>query len=113
MAFAKKWEPESWSSKIFGREEPLEWDKETGVGCDPSCGAVIDTGTSLLTPPPEVVDLIQKSIEAKDIEDCSDLSKFPTLAFKLNGKDLSLPPQSYIGDAGMMQMNELQGVNLH
>merc|ERR1719265_896210 len=76
----------------FGQNS--DWDKETSVGCSPSCGAVVDTGTSLLTPPPEAVDLIQRAIEAKDIEDRSDLSKFPTLSFKLNGQDLSLPPQS-------------------
>jgi len=113
MAFAKKWEiSDIWSDISKQFKDPDEWDKETSIGCDPSCGAVIDTGTSLLTPPPEAVDQIQRAIEAKDIEDCSDLSKFPTLAFKLNGQDLSLPPQSYIGDAGLQDPLEFRNVHL-
>jgi hypothetical protein len=93
----------------FGR---VNWDKETVVGCNPHCGAVVDTGTSLFTPPPEVVDQIQLAIESKDIQDCSDLSKFPTLAFKLGDKEFTLPPESYIGDAGDQSPENFKNVHL-
>jgi len=72
----------------------------TQVGCQPSCGGIIDTGTSLITPPKAVVDAITAQIESGSIEDCSDLTKFPAFEFKLGDHQLSLPPSSYIADAG-------------
>jgi len=80
---------------------------KTVVGCNPSCGGVVDTGTSLLTPPKTVIDAITKSIEKGKIEDCSDLSKFPDFVFKLGDHTFSLPPTSYIADAGVQQIEVL------
>jgi hypothetical protein len=84
---------------------------EGKVGCQDGCGAVIDTGTSLITPPKEVIDAIMMEVESGGVEDCSDVSKFPTLHFKLNGQEFSLPPQSYIADAGSMGMDD--AVDMH
>jgi len=74
------------------------------VGCKPSCGGIMDTGTSLMTPPQAVVSAIQEKIENGKIEDCSDLSKFPDFEFKLGDHWMSLPASSYIGDAGSQEM---------
>lgn len=68
------------------------------TGCQPSCGAVIDTGTSLLSPPKEVIEQISEMLDKGDIKDCSDMSKFPTLSFTLGDKEFSLPPEAYIGE---------------
>jgi hypothetical protein len=76
----------------------------TSVGCEPSCGGIMDTGTSLLTPPQAVVTAVQKKIENGDIEDCSDLSKFPDFEFQLGEHKMSLPASTYIGDAGTQQI---------
>jgi len=65
--------------------------------CEPSCGAIIDTGTSLLTPPKEVIEQISKLLDHGHITDCSDMSKFPTLTFQLGDKEFSLPPEAYVG----------------
>merc|ERR1719265_2998631 len=70
------------------------------VGCEPSCGGIVDTGTSLMTPPAAVVQAIQKKIESGSIEDCSDLSKFPDFVFNMGDHQLSLPASSYVADAG-------------
>lgn len=70
------------------------------IGCTPSCGGIVDTGTSLITPPKAVVMALKKKIENSSIEDCSDLSKFPDFVFKLGEHTFSLPPSSYIADAG-------------
>lgn len=67
-------------------------------GCQPSCGAVIDTGTSLLSPPKEVIQQISKLLDEGHITDCSDMKKFPTLTFSLGDKEFSLPPEAYIGE---------------
>jgi hypothetical protein len=90
--------------KMVGAPGFLGLHSDKNVGCQPSCGGIIDTGTSLITPPPSVVQAIQASLENGDVEDCSDLSRFPTFEFKLNGATLSLPPQSYIADAGYTEV---------
>jgi len=74
------------------------------VGCKPSCGGIIDTGTSLFTPPQSVIDKIKDKITSGNIEDCSDISKFPTFEFKLGEHKMSLPPSAYIADAGKQQI---------
>jgi len=74
------------------------------VGCNPSCGGIIDTGTSLITPPAAVVKAISEQIEKGDIKDCSDLSKFPDFVFNFGEHTLSLPASAYIADAGVRQI---------
>merc|ERR1719265_3125429 len=74
------------------------------VGCEPSCGGIVDTGTSLITPPAAVVSAIQQKIESGKIEDCSDLSKFPDFVFNMGDHTLSLPASSYVADAGSQQV---------
>jgi len=74
------------------------------MGCNPSCGGIMDTGTSLMTPPQAVIDAITKKLEKSKVEDCSDISKFPDFVFKLGDHTLSLPPSSYIADAGTQQI---------
>jgi len=74
------------------------------VGCNPSCGGIIDTGTSLMTPPASVVKAISAQIENGDIQDCSDLTKFPDFCFKLGEHELCLPASSYVADAGVQQI---------
>jgi len=76
------------------------WGKYKKIGCSPSCGAIIDTGTSLLTPPKEMITQINKALNKGHIKDCSDMSKFPTLNFKLGNQEFSLPPETYIGKVG-------------
>jgi len=91
------WATPSTGYKLMGSSGP--WSKKGGlkVGCEPSCGAIIDTGTSLLTPPADFIKHIDKALNKGHIKDCSDMSKFPTLHFKFGDVELSLPPETYIG----------------
>lgn len=81
------------------------------VGCNPDngpqekigCGAIIDSGTSLLTLPSQVVDGLFKSLSARGHLDCDDFSQWPDLEFTLKEHfdseeevHLSLPPQAYV-----------------
>jgi len=84
-----------WATKVvsFG----IQGQKHAFQACEPSCGAVIDTGTSLLTPPKEVIEQISHLLDRGGVQDCSDMTKFPTLEFTLGDQHFSLPPEAYIG----------------
>lgn len=66
-----------------------------------TCSAIIDTGTSLLAAPTDVVEKISTAVEdwASEGGTCDDVSKLPDLQFYLNDQLFSLPPESYVGEA--------------
>mmetsp|Transcript_55422 Transcript_55422/g.171676 ORF Transcript_55422/g.171676 Transcript_55422/m.171676 type:complete len:480 (-) Transcript_55422:92-1531(-) len=71
---------------------------EIAVGCQPSCGAIVDTGTSLMGVPTSVFNAIAGAINSGGYAtDCGDLSKFPDLVMSVGGHKLRFPPSSYIG----------------
>lgn len=68
---------------------------DTSKLCKPSCGALIDSGTSLLTFPrsaSHITEALKKKVKA----DCSNLDQLPTLYFELDGAEVVLPPKAYI-----------------
>lgn len=71
-------------------------DKAISLGCTNGCGAIIDSGTSLLTVPSQVADLALEALNKLDA-DCNDIRKFPHLKFNLGGLELTLPPEAYVG----------------
>lgn len=60
--------------------------------CQTGCGAVIDSGTSLLALPEDSFDTLSRVI----LEGGCDLRRVPHLRFKLEGFQYSLPPDAYI-----------------
>jgi len=66
------------------------------LGCSPSCGAIIDTGTSLVGVPSLIYQKARKGLEDMG-GDCRNLSSLPTLRFKLGGNDFELPPEAFVG----------------
>jgi hypothetical protein len=66
------------------------------VGCQSGCAAVIDSGTSLIAAPTEVIQKVDEALERLN-EDCSNLWELPDLVFLLDGKEFSLPPDAYVG----------------
>merc|ERR1719487_1428838 len=74
----------------------------TVVGCEKkACYTVVDTGTSLLSLPGDVISHIRKILEDLGPEfDCSQINKLPELEFDLGGHTFSLPPEAYVADAG-------------
>ncbi|XP_021540574.1 pepsin F-like [Neomonachus schauinslandi] len=75
---------------------------EMVIACDGGCEAIIDTGTSLLIGPSDVVFNIQKIIDAKQsysgeyIIDCDAVSTLPDIVFTINGINYSVPASAYI-----------------
>lgn len=69
----------------------------TVIDCKSGCGAVVDTGTSLLAMP-QISQLRMERALSRVKGSCADLRTWPDFRFKLNGKSFSLPADSYIGD---------------
>merc|ERR1719161_816240 len=67
--------------------------KPTGL-CEGSCQVAVDTGTSMLAGPSDLVDKLSNQIGASS--DCSNFAALPKLGFKLGDKVLNLDPEDYM-----------------
>lgn len=65
------------------------------LGCEQGCEVMLDTGTSLLAMPPDVVKKIHDVIKSRK-PDCNNMMELPHLVFEMNGKTFSLPPDVYV-----------------
>jgi len=73
--------------------------KAVHIGCGPKagpCGAVLDSGTSLIAAPREAIALVEQALKQVG-GDCSKLDDFPDLHFEIGGSEFTLPPESYVG----------------
>nr|XP_020468739.1 gastricsin-like [Monopterus albus] len=75
--------------------------QETGW-CSQGCQSIVDTGTSSLTAPSQLLGNIMQAIGAQENQygnymvDCSQINNLPTLSFVVSGVALPLPPSAYI-----------------
>ncbi|XP_068458764.1 gastricsin-like [Clinocottus analis] len=75
--------------------------QETGW-CSQGCQSIVDTGTSTLTAPSQLLGNIMQSIGAQQNQyglymvDCSQINNLPTLSFVISGVSFPLPPSAYI-----------------
>eukprot|EP00930_Biecheleria_cincta_P104015 TRINITY_DN96148_c0_g1_i1.p1 TRINITY_DN96148_c0_g1~~TRINITY_DN96148_c0_g1_i1.p1 ORF type:complete len:461 (-),score=88.99 TRINITY_DN96148_c0_g1_i1:54-1436(-) len=83
-----------WATKLSQFKVDIDG-LDTSKMCKPSCGALIDSGTSLLTFP-RSASHITEALKNKVKSDCSNLDKLPTLYFELDGAEVVLPPRAYI-----------------
>jgi len=69
--------------------------------CSPSCGAIIDSGTSLIAAPPSAHALIEG---LKDMikPDCSNVDSWPIFHLTVGGVPIELPPRAYVIKASML-----------
>jgi hypothetical protein len=63
--------------------------------CSPSCGAIIDSGTSLIAAPPSAMPIVRQ-LSSMVKKDCSNLHELPMLRFRLGDQVLELPPKAYV-----------------
>eukprot|EP00928_Gymnodinium_smaydae_P006227 TRINITY_DN1217_c0_g1_i7.p1 TRINITY_DN1217_c0_g1~~TRINITY_DN1217_c0_g1_i7.p1 ORF type:complete len:556 (-),score=113.19 TRINITY_DN1217_c0_g1_i7:266-1933(-) len=62
--------------------------------CDGKCQVAVDTGTSMLAGPTELVDKLNNMVNAKD--DCSNFNELPNLGFQIGDTVLNLQPDDYM-----------------
>jgi len=78
------------------------------LGCyEDGCGALVDSGTSLLAVPTAVINKLLQYLENMGAN-CSKLSTLPDLVFEMNGMRFSLPPDSYVAEVKGNMPNYLQ-----
>jgi len=66
--------------------------------CDGQCQVAVDTGTSMLAGPSDLVDKLTSMVNAKD--DCSNFNELPNLGFQLGDMVLNLKPDDYMDRTG-------------
>jgi hypothetical protein len=69
--------------------------------CSPSCGAIIDSGTSLIAAPPSASGLIN-ALKSMIKADCSNIDSLPILHLTVGGVPIELPPRAYVIKASML-----------
>lgn len=62
--------------------------------CGGGCQVAVDTGTSMLAGPSDLVDKLSNLLAAKD--DCSNYASLPKLGFQIGDKVLNLKPDDYM-----------------
>jgi len=62
--------------------------------CDNGCQVAVDTGTSMLAGPSDLVDKLTNKINVK--EDCSNFDELPKLGFQMGDRVLNLRPDDYV-----------------
>merc|ERR1719277_644699 len=84
------WAPvkvESWWQVAI---DDITFNNEPKGLCGGACQVAVDTGTSMLAGPSELVDKLTNMLNIKG--DCSNFNSLPKLGFKLGGKVLNLAP---------------------
>jgi hypothetical protein len=74
--------------------DDITFNNEVSNLCDGKCQVAVDTGTSMLAGPSDLVDKLSDKVSAKD--DCSNFATLPTLGFKIGDKVLNLSPDDYM-----------------
>jgi len=66
--------------------------------CNGDCEVAVDTGTSMLAGPSDLVDKLSSKVNVKD--DCSNFNELPNLGFQMGDKVLNLKPDDYVDRDG-------------
>jgi len=78
--------------------DDITFDNKPKNLCADGCEVAVDTGTSMLAGPTDLVDKLSKMLGAK--EDCSNFNSLPKLGFQIGDKVLNLKPDDYMDSTG-------------
>jgi hypothetical protein len=80
--------------KVFDRDNTLEGKV---LGCEGGCGALLDSGTSLMALPGSVInELVHLTLQPGF--NCSNMWELPSIKAKLGGQEIILPPDAYVSE---------------
>merc|ERR1719161_2241734 len=82
------WTPSQKAAKVKGSSEAKKLSNK-------KFSMLVDTGTTLLSLPQDVMDELDRALEEID-SDCSKMDQLPSLAFEIDGVKHTLPPNTYI-----------------
>merc|ERR1719162_1464979 len=74
--------------------DDITFDNKPRGLCSGNCQVAVDTGTSMLAGPSDLVDKLTNMLGAKT--DCSNFASLPKLGFQLGDKVLNLMPEDYM-----------------
>uniref|UniRef100_A0A0G4I5N1 Peptidase A1 domain-containing protein n=1 Tax=Chromera velia CCMP2878 TaxID=1169474 RepID=A0A0G4I5N1_9ALVE len=102
-----EWKPERMSSELFwvpvshpgywqvGMQDIVIGNKATGLcGGHSGCQVAVDTGTSLMAGPTEIIDALVETLDVA--ADCSNFDSLPDLGFLLGDHVLNLRAEDYV-----------------
>jgi cathepsin E len=92
------WAPVSHQSYWQVAIDDITFDNRPTGLCDGGCQVAVDTGTSMLAGPSDLVDKLTEKLGAKS--DCSNFNELPNLGFSLGGRNLNLAPDDYMDHSG-------------
>jgi hypothetical protein len=78
--------------------DDITFDNKPKQLCGGGCNVAVDTGTSMLAGPSDLVDKLTNMLGAK--EDCSNFNSLPKLGFQIGEKVLNLKPDDYMDSSG-------------
>jgi len=78
--------------------DDITFDNQPKGLCADGCEVAVDTGTSMLAGPSDLVDKLSSMVGAKD--DCSNFNSLPKLGFQIGDKVLNLKPDDYMDSSG-------------
>lgn len=103
----------TWTVRLSGVQlssrfpQPDAQDSSVHVGCSDGCGAMIDSGTTLLVVPKFAVDKLLEQVKKLD-NNCSNIQELPDLVFDVGDARFSLPPDAYVAEVSGTVPNYLQ-----
>jgi hypothetical protein len=74
--------------------DDITFDNQPKSLCGGGCEVAVDTGTSMLAGPSDLVDKLSNMVNAKS--DCSNFDSLPKLGFQIGDKVLNLKPDDYM-----------------
>jgi len=77
--------------------DDITFNNEKSGLCPNGCQVAVDTGTSMLAGPSDLVEKLTDKLAAKD--DCSNFDTLPMIGFKVGNKVLNLAPEDYMDNA--------------
>ncbi|BGP26243.1 aspartic proteinase precursor [Rhodotorula toruloides] len=77
-------------------------------------GAAIDTGTSLVAGPSDIMEIVNRDLGAKKAPygSCSTVASLPPISFTFGGKDFTLDPKDYILESGGTCISPFMGLDI-